>query len=223
MGSYVFTLSIVKFNAFEFYMRAQLPDLYQGFSSSENTFTFYTTNVLSAEEEARYASIVNAYVDPSYWLEFNHTDNHFLKTNKVNSTSNTVISTFIVSPYADAQNGTVMGSMKTVVGYTTSDITHFLGWDGESPMTLTLELYDYSQGQVIQTLVQDVADVATAWRSRARLGESGSAQIWRSLQIYGLKDANPGSDCIWQFRAKVSNPLLDASLDGLQRLYYILQ
>lgn len=222
-----FTKSVQKINAFLSYLKEFIPpalhSLLTGFSGDIDV-TLLFSGELTDEEKTIIKTVALAYQDPPYWLEFDHTENHFLTTPFVSSISPVVVSSFIISPYALSDADTVLGSMKTIVNYDIADVSVFADWDESiTAMTVTVELYNHTEDQSVAIVVQDASSVAAACKAQAIGGATGPVKILKSIHIYGLKDANPCSDCIWQFKVSVSDVRLSVALNGLQRLFYLLQ
>lgn len=168
---------------------------------------------LTEAEIAQLTTLVTNYVSPTYWLRLSHTDNQFLNSPATNSTDLHVCQSFIISPYNTAD--VVMGDLKTIIKYETNDHTAFADWDPQTnPITFTLQLFDYTQNQVIYTTTQNITDIITNWKN------GSSEAYWRTVQIYGMKDASPGSDAIWQIKLSISDPRVYVSLNGMQRIFY---
>lgn len=232
---YEFTLPVKLIDALDARVRAHLGPLYASITASQEAgatdvqVTVATTRALTADEQAGLAAVVAAYVDPACWLTFDHTENFCMDTDTTNGTdaqSAAVLATFIISPYLDrGADGTVLDSIKSILRYDTPDLAALADWDAAaSPMTVRVELYDYTHGAPVRAQTVDASDIVAAWREQARGGQAGpAAAVWRSLQLYGLMSVCPTSDCIWQFRLSVSDPRLHVAMGGLQKLYYTAQ
>ncbi len=218
MSSYTFTKELHLADAFTDFLQKTYGELYTGW---ENVPPFdypivriHFTRELTQEEQDLLAQRINDYVSPSYWLDLHHTENQFLTSLPSNNTVDTVIQSFIVSPYNTSDY--VMGDLKTIVKYETPDISAFNDWDpNQTPITCTVELYDYTQQQSIYRTTENINFIISGW-----LQNNNNDPYWKTTQIYGLKDANPGSDAIWQIKMSVSDPRVYISLNGMQKIYY---
>lgn len=220
MYEYYFTKTVTKPDAFNDYIKGKLLTS-EGVATSDTTITVYSSVELTSEQQIQLASDVEAYVDPSYWLILDHSDNQFLNTNSTNSDTPEVLQSFIVSPYNNGN--TVLGSMKTVVEYTVTDLNAFINWDESNPVIFTLEIFNLTQNKSVTTITQTLNDMCLHWKQHALNGDGSPQKDWKTLQIYGLKDLVPGSDCIWQFKVSISHPSIYISLNSVQRLYYVVQ
>jgi hypothetical protein len=110
-----------------------------------------------------------------------------------------------------------MGELKTIIKYDCSDVSTFADWNSETdpPVECTLQLYDYTNNNVVYTHVQNINFLVQDWKDNGT-----NDPYWKTLQIYGLKDAVPGSDAIWQIKLAISDPRINVSLNGMQRIFY---
>jgi hypothetical protein len=177
---------------------------------------------LTTEQQDLLTQQVQAYVDPPYYKIFRQALDMPLTTENINSTEFVTVNTSINSATVVADQGTVvkLGGLKTVVKYTTDDVTQFANFDENSTNTVTVQFFDYTRQTVLVTNEININDILTAWKNDAINGGSGSRQQLKSSQFYGLIASCPIHDCIWQIRVKVTNPLVAVSLNGLQKLYY---
>ncbi len=218
MASYTFTKELHLSAAFTDYLEKTYGELYVSWSNvppfDEPLVRITFARELTQEEQDLLASRINSYVSPTYWLDLHHTDNQFLTSLPSNTTTLAAIQSFIVSPYNTSDY--VMGDLKTIIKYETPDLNSFDGWNPETePITFTLELYDYTQQQVIYSTTESINNIVTTW-----LQNNNTEPVWKTTQIYGLKDANPGSDAIWQIKLAVSDPRIFVSLNGMQKIFY---
>lgn len=218
MAAYTFTKELHISVAFTDYLQKTYGDLYDLWENvppfDQPLVRIHFTRELTQEEQDLLASRINSYVSPSYWLNLDHTENQFLTSLPSNNTTVSAVQSFIVSPYNTADY--VMGDLKTIIKYETPDISVFNDWDPEqTPITCTVELYDYTQQQTIYNTVENINNIITGWKQN-----NSTEPYWKTVQIYGLKDANPGSDAIWQIKLAVSDPRVYISLNGMQKIFY---
>ncbi len=219
VSTYVFTKNISKFDAMHAYFRERQPK-YLNFSAENDVVTLYLSAELTEAEQASMATLVAAYEDPEFWLTLERTEEQFLSTKFTSSTTPVVLQSFIVSPY-NASDVLVMDSIKTVINFEVLDIQDLLTIPPETPFTITIELYNFTQSETVITEVKDIADKIQMWRDEASgLSEATSRSHWSTLQMFGLKDYVPGADNIWQFRVNVSYPLVRVALNSVQKLFY---
>lgn len=217
MASYTFLKELHLSVAFTDYLQKTYGDLYVEWNNvppfDQPLVRITFSRELTQEEQDLLASRIEAYVSPSYWLTLHHTENQFLTSLPSNTTTLAAIQSFIVSPYNTSDY--VMGDLKTILKYETPDVSVFNDWDPEThPITCTVQLYDYTQNQVIYNTVENINTIISGWKN------NNVDPIWKTTQIYGLKDANPGSDAIWQIKIAVSDPRVYVSLNGMQKIFY---
>ncbi len=218
---YTFAKHIGIIEAFQEYLRKELPSC-NGVSGSPDEVMVEFSKELSAEEIAHLNTLVATYNDPSYWLYFDHTENMFMSTHYTSSTTPTLLESFIISPYET--NNIVLGDIKTIVQIVPNEHTlqHFSTWDSNmDPVSVTLEIFDYTdKTHLIENSLNLNYAVAQEWIPLIQAGSNVLPTIAKTIQLYGLKDENPGSDCIWQFHGHISNSNLSFNFSGLQKIYY---
>ena len=218
MSSFVFTKELHVTAAFTDYMQKNFGDAFYSVDGvppfDQPLIRVNFNRDLTADEQSRLSTLVADYVSPAYWLVLDHTDNAFLSTPPTNSSDPIVCQSFIISPYN--VGSIVMGDVKTIIQYSTPDLSVFADWDPQTtPITCTIEIYSYTQNKSVVVVTTNINDVVSSW-----LNDNTADPCWRSIQLYGLKDASPGSDEIWQLKLSVSDPRVFISLNSLQRLYY---
>jgi hypothetical protein len=63
--------------------------------------------------------------------------------------------------------------------------------------------------------------VVSQWRSHVLAGSPAPLKpIYKTVQLYGLKDVNPTCDGIWHMQACTTHSESSISLHGLQKIYY---
>ncbi len=187
--------------------------------------TVYVSEPLDAQELAQLAQLVQAWEDPPYWLELERTENHSMRSAKTSDPAvSTFLETFIMSPYLEDDGGVVMGSIKTVVRCWTADLAWMAAWDpAAAPIHVDVQLYCGTLQRTLASATLDIsADLEAAWRSLAGAGAGAGdpPPVYKSVQLYGLKDCNPSSDRVWHLQGAVSNANVTINLNGLQRLFY---
>ena len=218
MSSFVFTKDLHITAAFVEFMQKNFGDAFYSVDGvppfDQPLIRINFNRELSVEEQATLNTLVAGYESPAYWLVLDHTDNAFLSTPPTNSNEPIVCQSFIISPYN--LGSIVMGDVKTIVQYTTPDLSAFSDWDPETtPITCQIEMYSYTQNKSVTSVTTNIDDVVLSW-----VDNTAVSPCWRSIQLFGLKDASPGSDEIWQLQLSVSDPRVFVSVNSLQRLYY---
>jgi len=215
MASYRYSKELYLNVAFDDFLKKNFPDSYINFDGvppfTENLIDIVFNRELTQEEHDNLTTLITNYVNPSYWLAFSRTDNMFVNSLPINSSIPSVAQTFIISPYN--QGFEVMGDMKTIIKYESTDT--FSNFNSSiDNITCTIQLFDYTNNNVIVNIESNINDIIDSWKN----GQSNPT--WKTYQIYGLKDANPGSDAIWQIKLSVSDPRVNVTLNGMQRIFY---
>lgn len=220
VDTYSFFRNIVKYDAFDAYLRARLPT-FNGFYAVPETqqFVLSFTATLTVEDKATIDALVAAYVDPEAWLVLANTSEQFLSTDMCNSLTPVVLQSFIVSPYNSED--AVMDSIKTVVNFKVDDISGLASVPTGTVFSATIELFNFTLNKTVMTVVKDFTSKIEEWKQEAIAnGASGLRTHWSTAQFFGLRTLVPGSDNIWQARLSVSHPAVSASLNSMQRLFY---
>lgn len=219
MAAYQYLKEIHFTDAFTQYLQNTYGSLFDHFEFvppfDDPIIRIFFNRELTEEEHTLLTSRINAYVSPTYFLRFSHTDNAFLESSPTNSTIPIVVQSFIISPYNTAD--LVMGELKTIIKYECDNLSVFDSFNPEQdpPFTCTLQLYDYTNNNVIYTATENINFIVQQWKT-----DNKSDPYWKTLQIYGLKDVAPGSDAIWQIKLSVSDPRINVCLNGMQRIFY---
>ena len=219
---YPFAKTVKLPDALRAQLNARFGNISLGLNSSDaEHISVYMTRELTADELTALNMIIADYTDPSYWLELDHTENHSLRSITTNETScQTFLDTFIIAPYA--HDNVVMGSMKTVVRCTTPDPSWVSSWNAAtSPISVEVCVHCGTTGRDISSNSMDIsADIDAAWRPMVAAGSNTVPPLYKSIQLYGFKDASPNSDCIWHLTGSVSDSNVCIDLNGLQKLFY---
>jgi hypothetical protein len=221
MAQYSFGKHVGILQAFDKYIKDDFPSC-NGIATTGN----YDEVLVEFPEElapSEYVSLSNTvanYTDPSYFLDFDHTDNLFMHTHMVSSATPTLLESFIISPYQTETM--VLGDMKSIVQLNTDNVAHWASWNSNTePVHVSISIYDYTDKKNLITTSLDLnSTVASEWVPLAQAGSNFLPPIAKTLHMYGLKDENPGSDCIWQFLGSITSSNAAFDLNGLQKIYY---
>lgn len=220
MPSYQFNKQILKLNAFDDYLKNNLNSLYVSFSFVppfiEPKIEIVTSRDLTTEEQTTLTNLVNSYVDPDKWLVLHHTDNQFFSSDITSSQTPVVVQSFIVSPFNTSEY--VMGCLKTIVKIDAVNAADFSDWNGSPNISYTLELFDFTNNQSVQTTTHVLNDIINGWKQN-----NLTDPTWETVQLYGLENMSPGSDSIWNIKLSVSDPRLAIQLNSMQKLYYTVE
>lgn len=220
---YTFDKAITKAAAFNAYLRARTPN-FNGVVNSPSQVTIFTTQELSEQDRSKLQSDIEAYIDPEYWLVLDHTESIPFTSSVSSGSSPFVIQSYIESP-PNTNDGTVCDSIKTIIEYSTSDVTVFSNWDVNThPLTATFDIYCLSYNNVVVSVDINLNEVGQKWKDDANNGKTGPAIYWKSLQLVGLKDKYPvDADCIRQYRISLSDTNISAKMNCLQKLFYVVE
>jgi hypothetical protein len=221
MTDYPFTFDkhIGIFNSFQNYISNAHSNVL-GLSGDANSITVVFSSNLNPDQIISLSNNVVNYNDPSYWLNLDHTNNFPLFSEQINSTTGTTLQSFILSPYD--QDNIVIGSLKTICKYNTSDLSYFANFNSNiSPMKFSLSLCNVTKNQFITSNSTDInEEIQSKWVPLANAGCNFAPPIFKTIQLFGLKDYTPGSDCMFNLNGHVSDSNLYVNLNGLQQLYY---
>lgn len=194
---------------------------YIGLNYSGGTvYDFNFKKQLTQEQRTQLDTLVANYTDPESWLVLNHKESMPMTTNNCNSIDFTNLHTFIMT--CGTEYASPCSDFKTIINCNTPAIEAFADYDENSNDTITLQIYCSTRDIVVIEEVIDVTNILKEWKTLANNGQTGYAQKYMSKQIYGIADKIPSDfDCVWSFIGKVSNPLFQFSLNGLQKLFYV--
>jgi hypothetical protein len=213
MSQYNFTKSVTKPPAFDDYLRKRVDSaVYDGVAISGDSVILLTKSELTPAQLSQITQWINDYVDPEIFLQYNHTESSPAYSDFSNSTSLFPLQTLIfVNRNQDNQ---VLDACKTIITYSTEDVSQFANVESAS---ITFEIYDITRNWQISTQTIDItSDILASWKSQG----TGSAESYKSAMFTGLYNKVPDYDCIWQFKASVSNPNFKVRMNGLQYIFY---
>jgi hypothetical protein len=155
---------------------------------------------------------LNSYTEPPYYLTLARTQEFFLNTTKTSNSSPEILQTFIMSP--ESNSNQVMANMKAIVELNLTTTTSLNELNNNE--SVILQIYCTTRSNMIKNITIDISDAVSTWKTN----QSIDKRIWKSVQIYGLKEMNPTYDCIWQLKLATSNPCITAGISSLQKLIY---
>lgn len=195
--------------------------------SNPNSLT-YTIVVPDGTSEEIQNSLINSfasYSEPERWFMFHHSDDHFLTTQEISSTDYQLVQSYIQSPNSDdaaaagSTDKTVLCDMKVIAHVSTTDTSLFSSLDLENePVTISFKVHDKTRNVDIAEETVSINEFVSAWQTQS---PSGPVEDFKTIQLYGLRDQTATYACIWQFFVKVSNPNVNVTLNGIQKLYYL--
>lgn len=190
-----------------------------GYSYSEGVLEVSFPTSLNSLELQELTQKISEYQDPDYWLDLYNTETYPFQSIVCDSQELIDMQAIIVTPYN--QNGVVLGSMKTIVKYNCKNHAAFVSNPTE-PIKFNLVMNDYSSGNSnICNVETDITnEVQNIWVPMVQAGSNVLPSIYKTTQIYGLKDLCPGADCIWTFQSSISNSNVTATINSLQKLFY---
>ena len=177
---------------------------------------------LSEEELSILTTLLHNYVDPTIFLQLNHTESICLHSHFTTDTDNVVINdsnviqTFIFSGSSNDNNVT-LDSAKTVVEYMCPNPQVFLT---DKSGSITLEIFDITRNILIASQTIELGIIADEWNALAQSGSLDTSTLYRSLMFSGLMNKNTNHDCVWQFRGKTNRSDFTFRINGLQYIFY---
>lgn len=222
MAEFPFTKSITLYPAFDAFLKQNFPSTYLGISGGNDQVTVVFSEPISESEQVTLSNLVAGYSNPPYWLELDHTEGSALMSEPTNSTTSSLMQSIIVSPYG--QTNIVLDNMKTIVRYTTNNPSYFATWDSNvNPISFTLDVYNHTRNLPVTSVSVNINNQIDQWKQYAVAGSNVLPDIFKTVQLYGLKDYVPNYDCIWLFNGAITNSNVFASLNSLQKLFYQVQ
>jgi hypothetical protein len=196
---------------------------YDSFNQTGTTLNINTKYQLSQAEYEDMINKINAYRDPTEWLQLASVEDMQMHTHSIKSTEIEDFNTFINS--YQKPDATFLDSIKTIFECATDDVQQFLNYTpSQDPNqdVATIQLYDLTRGIVVKEVQQSLEASFAHFKQLAQDGKTGHQHCWHSLQLYSLKNSMPNYDCIWQFRGCRQTSFTDVgiSLQGIQKLYY---
>lgn len=214
MSQYTFTKTITKPSAFDYYLMQNIidPTIYDGVSTSGNTVIILTKRELTQPEIDNITQLINTYTDPAVFLQYNHTESSPAYSDFCNSTSLCQLQTLIfVNRNSD---NVVLDSCKTIMTYSADDVSLFANVPTAS---ITFEIFDITRNWQIASQTIDITNnILATWKTQG----TGNNESYLSAIFTGLYDKVPDYDCIWQFRASVSDSNFKIRMNGLQYIFY---
>lgn len=213
---------VTKVTALDNYIRDKLP-FFIGLVWAEGNpvVEFVFNRELTAEELALFESLVTSYTDPEFWFTLAKRESMPLSTKPTSSTTPYELTTFIMTP-GDVDSAR-LECFKTILEFRTSRVEDFVDFDESSVNTGHIRLYCATRHVTVAEETIDITPVLAQWKAMAVSGQTGHADTLKTLQIYGLYEKTPASyDCVWKFLAWVSNPAVEMSMNGLEKIYYYI-
>lgn len=207
-------------NALTEYLQNNYP-LFGNMSYSDPDLTVNTTSLLTSEQETEAQTVVDNYVDPDEFLTLDVTTTDFSWSKSTNSADPVAVQTFIFSPNTPNANGSTFDALKTVMDYSTDDVSVFS--NGPTGCTVTFQIYDQTRDYLLVNNSIDITDIVTTWQGLAQGGATGPQKVLRSHLVQGLRNLITNYDCIWQLQYGVTDPNVTVRSHGVQSLYYNIQ
>jgi hypothetical protein len=219
--AYNYTKSGVQIpDAFQVYLTQNYP-LFEGMTYTDPDLEVYTSGVLDGAQEITAQSVVDAYVDPAEYLTLNYTATDHTWSKATTESTPTVVETFIFSPNTPNADGGVFDAVKTVMSYTTDDVTLFE--TGPTACTITFQIYDATRNLVLTEHFIDISDILEDWQADAIAQGTGSRIAHRTFMAQALRHVMVNYDTIWQLRYATSDSRVKVRSHGFQSLYYNVQ
>lgn len=192
---------------------------------NEDPITVQVSRDLTETELSELTTLIGEYVDPEYFLVFDHTENFALHSHYTNDTDiiyfndKSIMQTFIFSNRNAYDSA--LDSCKTIVEYTCPNVQNYLNITSGN---INIEIYDITRNISISNKTIDISNIATQWNTLAQTGSTSASTIFTSTTFDGLLNKTTGYDCIWQLLGSPSHPEnFTFRLNGLQYLYYTIQ
>lgn len=224
MSVYTYTKTIAKPLAFEAYLKKNIDwvDAYQGFSQSGEQIYIQSSYALSDDQVAQLDTLVADYVDPPYWLVFDHTVTMPMMSPYTGDPQNTIVNeqdvlqTFI---FTNQNTPTlVLDAIKTVVEYNTDNVGNFID---VSNAFVTFNISDCTRMVDIANTVVPLGAINDDWTQQALNGNTNQSIMFKSTMFDGLMNKPPNYDCIWQIRCEPSHSnFFRCRINSLQYLFY---
>lgn len=207
---------INKVYAFVPYLQTNFP-LYNNLSYTDPDLYIHTTSDLTPEQLLQLQAVIENYVDPEVFLVLSSSMTDPYRSIATSSSTPVSILTFIMS--CNDPNHGMLNSFKTVMEYSTTDVS--LLESGPTNCTMTFELYNQSSNVLLNSVTVDVSDIIQSWQTMAQNQETGPRSVFRSFMIEGIRHyLDQTSDCIWQFKVGISNTNVSVVSHSVQSLYY---
>jgi hypothetical protein len=221
MSTYYFTKSgILKFYALDRDLRQSVPN-YTGASYDEPSLSVVTSVALSESELTALGELITNYSDPAVFLELISTSTDATRSETTNSSTPSVVQSFIYSVTGADGNG-VFNAIKSVIEYRTDDVSYWANFSGS--LTATVSIKCYTRDYTFTTETLDITSVANSWKAMALDDPSGTVnkvdKVYKTCMLEGLRNFVANYDCIWVYVISVSNPNVYMTIHAKQMLYY---
>jgi hypothetical protein len=223
MVQYAYSKHIGLIDAFQNTIEKTFPAC-NGVTVAPDEVTVEFPDVLSEQDQISLSNLVSSYVDPSYWLSLDHTENMPMYTSQHSNLDMEDIISFITSPSEHDDNDIVLGDMKTIVQLIpNSNLISYIGssnWNND-PIAVTLAISNYTNNTFITSnSVNFNNTIDTQWIPLIQAGSNNLPAIVKTIQLYGLKDHKPSFDNIWQIAGSCTNSNIKYRLQSLQKIFY---
>ncbi len=147
---------------------------------------------------------VKSYRDPPSPPVLSHATTQCIHTPATSAVAEpAVLQSFIMSPLEtlDGDGATALDSIKLVLEVAAAN-----------PLPLGCQVYVELYNLTEEVLVMS--------KSAALPAGLGASPMWMTVQMFGLRTAIPGADCIWQIRARVGHADASVRVTCMQSLFY---
>lgn len=183
MNQYNFNKTVSKIPAFDDYLRKQIDStIYDGVTVSSDNVMLGTYQELSPTELTRITGLINDYVDPIVFLQYNHTESYPAYSEFTNTITPSPHQTLIfVNRNSDNQ---VLDACKTILTYATDDVSLFQNVEHAS---ITFSIYDITRDYEIASQTVDISsDILQKWKTQG----TGSNKSYKTI-IFTGRSVNP--------------------------------
>lgn len=192
---------------------------FNGGSGGPEGYELIFKRELTPSELQEFTEWFNSWNQPSRYLSFFKSETYSLSTERIKSNDLQVVNSFIMAGFSPADNEEIsLASLKTIIGTHTNNVENFANYSGTD--TVTIQLYSLTLDTLIIENVINLAEVTSAWKTKALANETGKVDTWKTHQVFGIDNYLPSYDCIWQWRVSCTHPDIEISLNGQQRLFY---
>jgi len=229
MGEIVVTysniLTVTKPKCFLDYLNTQVPAAISWiYYQSPDVFDIHFFEGTAQDKIDAVGAAISGFVNPSVYYWFDHSDDHFVRSETTNAQSLTSVQCFIQSPNSDISftgkggEPCYIGDIKLLLEISTPDTSAFSTWDPEvDPISIDAELhclsFDVSLGSNTLNVTSSVSD----WKAQT---PSGKGRAFKTLQVYGLTNIDIQCASVWDIRLSTTDPRASVGCIGVQRNYY---
>jgi len=224
MSTYQYTLNLagsVIYQAFSDYIQNLYPTTFVLYTANDGVTIFLTFNQpMDADQLETLQTQVSSFVNPPYYLVFDHVENHCLATPQNLTIVPIVMQTMIMSQTMQT-NGiggqtSYLANMKTVAEIDLPNVASLSNLDPTvTPVNFTLTMQDITRTVQIASVTTDISSVISGW-----LAGTITDPTYHSTQIYGLYGMFPDYDTIVQILGNVNIPNIGLKLNSLQKIYF---